>query len=35
MGTLFDLMDDNEQLVRWNTTDELLDAVREIVAETS
>lgn len=35
MGTLFDVMEENGQLRRWSTTDELLEAVEDVVVETA
>lgn len=35
MGTLFDMMEENGRLERWNTTEELIDAVEYVVAETA
>lgn len=34
MSTLFDTMEENGQLKRWNTMEELPDAVDEVAAET-
>jgi hypothetical protein len=34
MGALFDMMEENGRLKRWNTMEELLDAVDTVVAET-
>lgn len=35
MSTLFDVLEENGRLKRWNARDELLDAVDEVVAETA
>jgi len=35
MGTLFDVMEKNERLKRWNTEDQLFERIEDVVAETT
>lgn len=35
MGTLFDVLDENDRLERWNTADQLLERVEDVIAETA